>query len=279
MGSLQNGFFGGFNGRVGNLVGYMLNGKNVIRLIGHSTKPLSPARKINCNRMTIVNEFLRPIIPFIKLGFKLKVQGTDRNYYNEAVSYNKKHAVTGEYPNAGMDYSKAMISMGSLLKAEKPRIQLVGTAVEFSWDVPENLPWKNRKDRAMLQVCFPGHSQQTHCLSASHREDGKHTLEIDPNLVNHRMEAYISFINEDGSEISDSVHAGTIPKKEAITPKITVPDATQKKTSTDIKQGSTREKQVYNTKKIAKTKLIAKLKPSGSLPRKYKSPEEPDHPA
>ncbi|MBB2147982.1 DUF6266 family protein [Pedobacter gandavensis] len=213
MGSLKNGLFGGFHGRVGNLVGYELNGKNVIRTIGHSTKPLSPARKINCNRMTIVNEFLRPINTFIKLGFKLKVLGTDRNYYNEAVSYNKKHAVTGEYPNAFMDYPKAMLSMGTLLKAEKPQIQLMGTAIEFSWDVPADLPWRNRNDRAMLLLYWPDQNQQTHCLSGSHRIDGKHRLEIDPSLANERVEAYISFISDDASEISDSVYAGSLEQK------------------------------------------------------------------
>ncbi|WP_316839090.1 DUF6266 family protein [Pedobacter gandavensis] len=232
MGSLQNGLFGGFNGRVGNLVGYILNGKNVIRTIGHSGKPLSPARKINCDRMKIVNDFLHPVTPFIKLGFKLKVLGTDRNYYNEAVSYNKKHAITGVYPNAEMDYSKAMLSMGTLLKAENPQIQLIGTAIEFTWDVPDDLPWENRKDRAMLQICFPGNTQQTHCLSASHREDGKHTLQIDPSLVNARIEAYISFIKADGSAISDSVHAGSIAKKEKVAePEIEKQDLIEKETT------------------------------------------------
>ncbi|MBB2147568.1 DUF6266 family protein [Pedobacter gandavensis] len=210
MGSLKNGLFGGFHGRVGNLVGYELNGKSIIRTIGHSTKPLSPARKVNCDRMTIVNKFLREIQVFIKLGFKLKVVGTDRNYYNEAVSYNKKHAVSGVYPNAIMDYSNAMVSMGTLLKAEKPQIKLIETAIEFSWEVPADLPWRNTNDRAMLLLYWPDQNKHTYCLSGSHRKEGKHRLEIDPSLVNERVEAYISFINDDTTEISDSVYAGSI---------------------------------------------------------------------
>ncbi|WP_316838569.1 DUF6266 family protein [Pedobacter gandavensis] len=284
MGSLQNGLFGGFNGRVGNLVGYILNGKNVIRTIGHSGKPLSPARKINCDRMKIVNDFLHPITSFIKLGFKLKVLGTDRNYYNEAVSYNKKHAVMGEYPNAEMDYSKAMLSMGTLLKAENPQIQLIGTAIEFTWDVPDDLPWENRKDRAMLQICFPGNTQQTHCLSASHREDGKHTLQIDPSLVNARIEAYISFIKADGSAISDSVHAGSIAKKEKIAePEIEKTEPTEKAEKNASKEVQTIVKHTANTKSSPKTKIKAKLstklKPQFSPVRNAKIPENPDHPS
>ncbi|WP_316752699.1 DUF6266 family protein [Pedobacter gandavensis] len=219
MGSLQNGLFGGFNGRVGNLVGYMLNGKNVVRTIGHSTKRLSPARKVNCDRMTIVNKFLSPISSFIKVGFRLKVVGTDRNFYNEAVSYNKKYAVTGVYPEAELDYPKAMLSMGTLLKAEKPSIQLVETAIEFSWEVPADLPWRNRNDRAMVLLYWPDQQKHTHILSGVHRKDGKQSVQIDANLANERVVAYISFVSEDATEISDSVYAGSIAKKETIAAK------------------------------------------------------------
>ncbi|WP_316838869.1 DUF6266 family protein [Pedobacter gandavensis] len=281
MGSLQNGLFGGFIGRVGNLVGYMLNEKNVIRTIGHSGKPLSPARKINCNRMKIVNDFLRPLIPFIKLGFKLKVLGTDRNYYNEAVSYNKKHAITGEYPNASMDYSKAMLSMGSLLKAENAQIQVIGTEVEFSWDVPADLPWQNRMDRAMLLLCFPERSKESHCLSASRREDGKYRMYIPLYLLNERMEAYISFINDDGSEISDSVHAGSIAKMEKIAePEMENAISEAKEMNISNKQAPASIKPLNSTKTLPKTagnrKLNLKLKAQLQPAPKIKIPDKPN---
>lgn len=212
MGSLKNGLFGGFHGRVGNLVGYVLNGKSIVRTIGKSTKPLSPARMINCNRMTVVNKFLKPIHQFIKLGFQLKVIDTDRNYYNEAVSYHKKHAVTGEYPNASLDYSKAMLSMGSLLAAEKPQITRIGEEIEFTWEFSERVSGENRNDRAMLLIYFPDSEEEKHILSGARRSEGKDRLYIGSRLANQRMEAYISFIKDDGSEISDSVYVGIIEK-------------------------------------------------------------------
>jgi hypothetical protein len=45
MGNLRNGLFGGFHGRIGNLVGYTLKGKHVIRTIGKSSKPLYSGKK------------------------------------------------------------------------------------------------------------------------------------------------------------------------------------------------------------------------------------------
>ncbi|WP_316820821.1 DUF6266 family protein [Pedobacter gandavensis] len=210
MGRLNNGLFGGFQGRVGNLVGYMLNGKSVIRTIGHSGKPLTLPRKANCQKMSVINDFLRNHLNFIRTGFRLITAGTDQNFYNAAVSYNKKHALQGEYPNISMDYPKALLSMGSLLKADKPEISLQGTAVEFKWEVPADLAWRNKNDRAMLVIHFPDADISTTVMSGSRRHEGRELVLIDPNLVESRMEAYISFINEDATEISESVHAGSL---------------------------------------------------------------------
>ncbi|WP_169304376.1 DUF6266 family protein [Pedobacter frigoris] len=35
-----------------------------------------------------------------------------RNQHNEAVSYNKRFALQGEYPDIAMDFSKALVSKG-----------------------------------------------------------------------------------------------------------------------------------------------------------------------
>ncbi|WP_316747603.1 DUF6266 family protein [Pedobacter gandavensis] len=210
MGSLNNGLFGGFNGRVGNLVGYMLNGKSVIRTVGHSTKSLTTARKANCEQMTVVNDFLRPNMNFIRSGFRLITAGTDKNFYNEAVSYNKKNAIQGVYPNLSIDYNKALVSMGSLLKADTTTISKHADGIEFKWEVPADLPWRNRNDRAMLLIHFPDARVSTYVLSGSRRHVGTEVVAIDGNLSESRMETYISFIDEDATEISDSVHAGSL---------------------------------------------------------------------
>jgi hypothetical protein len=64
--------------------------------------------------MKVVNEILKPSIHAIRAGFRLAVAGTDRNEYNEAVSYNKKNALQGVYPNISLDYTKVLMSMGTL---------------------------------------------------------------------------------------------------------------------------------------------------------------------
>lgn len=224
MGSLNNGLFGGFNGRVGNLVGYILNGKSIVRTIGKSNKPLTSARKANCEQMTVVNDFLKANLDFIRSGFKLITAGTDKNFYNAAVSYNKKQALQGSYPNISMDYTKALLSMGNLLTAAKTEISSHEDGIEFKWEVPADLPQERRNDRAMLLIYFPDAGTSSYMLSGARRHEGREVVYIPKNHTKSRIEAYISFMNEDGTEISDSVHAGSLNHNETEIRKTTTPE-------------------------------------------------------
>ncbi|ALL07325.1 hypothetical protein AQ505_18635 [Pedobacter sp. PACM 27299] len=64
-------------------------------------------------------------------SFKLITAGTDKKFYNAAVSYNKKQALPGSYPNISMDYTKALLSMGNLLTAAKTGISSQEDGIEF----------------------------------------------------------------------------------------------------------------------------------------------------
>ena len=210
MGKLINGIFGGFHGRIGNLVGYTLKGKYVIRKIGRSSKPLTPGRKANCQKMTLVNEILSPSLPAIQVGYRLVVAGTDKNEYNEAVSYNKKNALQGTYPNLSLDYSKVLLSMGTLPTPIHPTISQTDDKITFNWEVTLDQSYQYATDRAMLVVYFPDLKICRCDLIGSRRIEGTHTLSIEPDHVNERMEAYISFVKDNGRAVSDSVHAGAL---------------------------------------------------------------------
>ncbi|WP_342327661.1 DUF6266 family protein [Pedobacter sp. FW305-3-2-15-E-R2A2] len=210
MGKLINGIFGGFHGRIGNLVGYTLNGKYIIRKIGRSSKPLTPGRKANCQKMTLVNEILSPSLPAIQVGYRLAVAGTDKNEYNEAVSYNKKNALQGTYPNLSLDYSKVLLSMGTLPAAIHPTLSQTGDQITFNWEVTADQAYQYANDRAMLVVYFPDLKISRCDLLGSRRIEGVHTLKIAQDHVNERMEAYISFVKDNGRAVSDSMYAGAL---------------------------------------------------------------------
>jgi predicted acetyltransferase len=216
MGKLINGIFGGFHGRIGNLVGYTLKGKYIIRKIGRSSKPLTPGRKANCQKMTVVNEILSPSLDVIRAGYRLVVAGTDKNEYNEAVSYNKKNAIQGTYPNISLDYTKVLMSMGTLPVAIHPTISQTDNNITFNWEVTDDQKYQYANDRAMLVVYFPDLKVSCCNLIGSKRIEGAHILKIDQGYVNEHMEAYITFVKENGREVSNSVYAGALNVPEHI---------------------------------------------------------------
>lgn len=209
MGKLVGGPFGMLHGRVGNLVAYVLNGENVMRQIGRSTKPLTTARKANCEKMTVVNRFLQPALAYIQIGFRFEAAGTNRNAYNEAVSYNKMNALQGEYPNISMDYSKVLVSKGKLPVAKKPQIERTAEGVVFTWDTSD-IPVEQKNDRAMLLVSYPEMGEMSYHPSGARRVEGKDMIPVGWNYKDAHMEVYISFINPEGTQVSDSVYVGAI---------------------------------------------------------------------
>lgn len=213
MGSLNNGLFGGFNGRIGNLVGYSLNGKHVVRTIGKSNKPPTLPKLVNYQRMQAVNSFLSPLQYILKIGFRNQVANTNRNAYNEALAYHKKHALTGEYPNISLDYPKALLSIGTLIPANNPSILKTGDGIQFNWDTAEDT-LANPHDRVTVLVLFPKSQTLKYIFSGAKREEGEQFLPYPPNLGKEHMEAYILFTSPDGQEISNSVHAGSFAEEE-----------------------------------------------------------------
>jgi hypothetical protein len=208
MGSLNNGPFSSFNGKIGNLVSYTLKGKNVVRTIGSLTKPPTPAQLANQMRMAVVNAFLKPITSFINSGFEFEVAGTTKNPYNEAVSYNKKHALQGDYPEISIDYSKALVSMGELSPALNAAIAIVPEGLEFTWDLYPAAPSRSKTDRTMLLLFFPDQAEAIYILSGAQRKERRDVVELSAEYLNRRIEAYIAFVAADRKSVSDSVWVG-----------------------------------------------------------------------
>lgn len=110
MAILSNSAFGHPNGKIGGMVYYMLKGQAVCRMIGEQGKP-SIKQKANYQAMEVTMRLVKPMKEFIRNSFELEARGTVKNPHNLAVSYNKKQALQGEYPNIRVDYSKVVLKL------------------------------------------------------------------------------------------------------------------------------------------------------------------------
>jgi len=232
MAKLNGGPFGFFHGRIGNLVSYTLNGENITRTAGVRTKPLTTAELLSCEEMKVIQAFLKVIKPMLVAGFTGKARHTrGSNYYNEAVSYNKKHALKKvtpptrmpDFPDNGvtaggqsglpgivMDYPKVLVSSGPLPPALQPRLTLLPTGVEFTWALQPGLEYRNLEDRVMILLYFPegidgsGRPYATFELSGARRAECADTIRLDAACIGKPFQAYIAFSGLE-NEVSDSV--------------------------------------------------------------------------
>jgi hypothetical protein len=211
MGKLKNGAFGHVSGRIGNLVCYTVNGENIVREVGHNSTPPTEKKLANYQRMTVVNKFQKPLLPFLNIGFAKAAMEAGQNPYNTAMSLNKINALQGEYPFIEMDYSKALVSKGELPPALAPAISILPNGVEFTWQIPPDLDYCYQNNRAMLLLYFPrgvdacGLPHAVWELSGARRRDCVDFIGIDNHEHGKPFEAYISFIADDRLQVSSSV--------------------------------------------------------------------------
>lgn len=196
------------SGKIGKLVFYTLNGQPVCRLIGRAGKP-SLNQMANRQGMSVTMDLLRPMADFIKVSFKLEAEGTTKNPHNLATSYNKKQALTGVYPNILVDYTKVILSKGSLEMAKDLKVSKVEGGINLSWDAgfADN---GAEDDILMVMVSHPAEKKASMLLNAAKRENGGCFIPLSESKMDSQMEVYICFKSANGTLISDSAYVGNL---------------------------------------------------------------------
>lgn len=213
MGILKNGIFNDITGKVGNLISYKILGKTVVRTAGANTKAPS-LKQLACRQeMAVVNTFTRSINLFINVSFKTAAKMANMYPQNKAVSYNKKHALKGVYPNIEMDYEKALVSMGNLPPLMLPEVEITLQGLNFTWNPNAWIPWPRCNDQVMLLAYFPEIVHEPNAcfvLSGAKRSAGSDDLKLPAPLLGKTMEIYIAVVSDDRTQVSTSQYLGRL---------------------------------------------------------------------
>lgn len=208
MAITENGPGGHHRGRLGNIVYYVLNGKNLSREIGVSTKPLTEAQ-LKQNMLTkIRSQFFRDLLVFINTGFSMIARENLDNGFNQAVK-NNPDIIVGTYPNLEIAYDKVLISKGPLKPVQNWEVTETETGLQYNWDVDPQMAWPDATDQIMLLAYFPEQKKVFYTLFGTTRLSGSDFLEIPPSLRSKYMETYMSIISADRKQLSDSIYTGS----------------------------------------------------------------------
>ncbi|MEJ2882272.1 DUF6266 family protein [Pedobacter sp. GR22-6] len=210
MATVKNGIFGQYSGKVGNLVFYQMNDKTYVRSKGEITAAPSIAQKSRRREMAVATNFVSSVLIFLRLGWSAEAKLKKKSAYNMAMSYHKLYAVKVVDSVVELDYSKAMLSKGTLLPAQLPTVILDPEGLLFSWFIDQLQPHQSDWDQVMLMAYYPESGDAVFTLGGVARTAGSMVLEIPAEMRVGPVETYIAFVNTDRTACSDSVYTGRV---------------------------------------------------------------------
>lgn len=217
MGKIKQGTFGGFLGKVGNLIGSSWRGIAYIRIKPASVAdPKTPKQLLQRNRFYTVVRFLRPFREFLRIGYRPLAVGMTA--LNAASSQVLREAVEGDEPDVMVNLPAVKVSSGGLPPA-------LGAAcasseagkVTVTWVDDTELSEIRKNHTAMVVVFCPDLNDVQYKADAGRRHLGEATVTLPGLYSGKEVHVWLSFatLDEyistgDGSHISDSVYAGAV---------------------------------------------------------------------
>lgn len=213
MAIAENGPNGFHTGKLGNVVYYKVNGKNVVRKIGVSTKPPTDSQLRVRMETKMCSLVLRRLLDFINTGFRPQAIIAQDNAFNQAIKFNRKNIIQGIYPNFQIAYDKILLSKGSLNSPENWQVSQTENGLRFEWDTHPEMAWPESTDQVMMLAYFPKLEKVIYSLYGESRLAGSADLEISSGLQTAYMETYLSFVAANRKQVANSVYTGNFNKE------------------------------------------------------------------
>lgn len=209
MGTIEKGFLGGFNGKLGTAVGSKWKGLNVIRS-RPPRKRTAPPSELQLEvqaKFTLMNNFLRPLSDLLDQTFKKTAIGMSGG--NKAFSENK-NAITGTAPDFTVDYPKVVLSKGSLPNVLSP-VATSPTAGKLLLNWTDNSGKKKAlsSDLVFVAAYSPDLDEWEFVEEAAARNAGTFTLDLTA-FSGKTVQTYMGVFAADGKKVSDSQFTGAV---------------------------------------------------------------------
>lgn len=210
MGTIEKGYMGGFKGIMGTAVGSKWKGKSVIksRPPAKRTKPSTTLQLQQQAKFKLLIAFLKPIRTLLNLTLK-KPAGGDMSGHNVAFSINKD-AITGLYPAFSIDYTKVLLSQGSLENSDAATAASTATGkLVFTWTDDSDGENTLISDTAFVAAYCEEKKRWVQKQQIATRNAGTCTLDVSA-FSGKPAQTYIGFMSADRRKISDSLYTGVV---------------------------------------------------------------------
>ena len=198
-----------FTGKLGNVIGYVKDGKQMIRRIPKRRKRrYTRLQLLQQKKFSLMIKFFKPLTPLLQQTFGVSRSGGSN--YNKAVSYHIKNAITGKYPFFEMDYAKVLLGMGSLTPAKIPAVSSQQTGwLQFTWADNSERVGARSYDEAWVAIYCPELDQWICYLDCAVRRSGCYSSDVTA-FSGKAVHSYLGFISHDGKTVSNSSYLGVV---------------------------------------------------------------------
>jgi hypothetical protein len=210
MAIVQNPITGRTKGKFASAVFSKQFGKNTMRSKPISVKnPRTKLQRKQRSKFAIMVELARKFLSFIRIGFKQSAIGMSE--FNSFVQTNIFLAITGEYPDFAIDYTKVLVSKGTLTGAEGTSVVAEALKkVTVNWADNTGTGDALANDKALILILNPDSNNVVASTIDKLREDATMELTVPDAWVGDQVHVYIGFANDNGNKVADSIYVGAV---------------------------------------------------------------------
>ena len=209
MGKFEQGILGSFSGKVGTVVGSSWKGIVVMKAKPRRKRSSPPSddqleQQAKFKKVALFLQSIKGLLNVSFVRFALNMTGL-----NSAMSYNIKNVITGEYPDFGINYSKALVSRGDLDNDAEVAATVGSGQVVFTWTNTSGEASAAGNDKAILVVYCEALNKAVYTLNGATRDAGTATINV-PKFHGQVVHTWLAFKKAKGKEFSDSRYAGQL---------------------------------------------------------------------
>ena len=209
MGAYSKGANGTFSGKVGSVIGSSWRSIDYIRsLPKKSSKEATKDQVAQRTKFAMAPVYLRPIKDILNIGFGDKNLNKTTGY-NAAVKIFLTQAIQGDYPDFSVDFSKIVMSKGSLSVFHSLGFTLTGNDLVLTWQSILNR-YNAFTDDSLMVIVFNETKMMYLIYEDMTRIDLTYTINMGADFSGDVMHIWAFAIKREGEIVSNSQYLGTV---------------------------------------------------------------------
>lgn len=209
MGKIKTGILGGFQGKVGTVIGSTWRGESIMRALPKTAaKAPTESQRIQRLKFKAVSEFLNPLRSILSTYF-----GNDtgvKSKYNMATSYHITNAVEFTEQGTQILYPRVLVAKGTLFGFQNLTTTQSETVITLNWE--DNTVFGNAKAEDTVNVvCYIEEVNTFYVFESIANRDGlTASVTLPQNFLGYNVEVYAFLYDKVSKTSSNSVYLGNI---------------------------------------------------------------------